>query len=982
MGTSMIGTTLSHYKIIEKLGEGGMGEVYRATDTKLHRDIAIKVLPATLAGSPERRRRFEREAAVIAALKHPNIVTIYSIEEADGVHFITMELVEGETLTDLIPEGGLPEQRFLEIAEPLADALSSAHEKGIIHRDLKPANIMVDADGRLKVLDFGLAKLFESDIESGKTISDSDTQEGQVLGTPAYMSPEQAEGRAVDHRSDIFSLGIVLYEMATGERPFKGATNLSTVSSLLRDKPPSVTDVKKAFPRDLGRVINRCLEKEPGRRYQSAADLRSDLRKHAAAQTAATGITTLLRQPRVAVPLVFVVLAAVAFAAWWWQRRAKVQWARQVALPEIAQLIDASTWGLGYWDAFDLAREAERYIPDDPTLTQLMNRITTPMSVHSTPSGARVYAKPYAGVDLEWEHLGETPIDTLRYVFGKLRIKLEKDGFQAVHDVFWNPLYVSDARGYVLPESGSVPEGMTLVPDSAAVLHIAAAPAGIHLPGIEHLPGQRTGDFLIDRYEVTNAQYKRFVDAGGYEKPDYWRHPFEEEGREMTWEEAMALFVDRTGQSGPATWEVGDYPDGQDDYPVSGISWFEAAAYAESAGKSLPTIYHWDRAALTWASGNIVPLSNFSGRGPVAVGSTNAVNRFGTQDLAGNVREWCVNESSRGGRFILGGGWNDPVYAFNDAYAQSVFDRSPTNGLRCIQYLDADGDRAALEQTIIMPFRDFMNEPRVSDETFAHFLKQFAYDKTDLNAVVEQDMEDEDWVREKIAFDAAYGDERMMAYLFLPKNGTPPYQTVVYFPGSGAIHTPSSEKLTLGRSTFLAKSGRAFMYPIYKSTYERGDELKSDYPEENNFWKEHVIMWQKDFSRSIDYLETREDIDANRLAYYGVSWGADMAPLMIAPEPRVKAGVVVVAGLLFHRSLPEVEAVHYLPRIEVPMLMLNGKYDFFFPYETSQVPFFELLGTPDEDKRMVINESGHSFPRTELAKETLAWLDRYLGEVR
>jgi dienelactone hydrolase len=693
---------------------------------------------------------------------------------------------------------------------------------------------------------------------------------------------------------------------------------------------------------------------------------------------------TVLRRPRVAVPLIIVLLAGFAAITLWIQQRSKAQWARQVALPEIARLIDASTssQGLGYWEPFELIREAARVIPDDPTLRQLRRRIETRLTIHSTPQGARVYVKPYAGVDLEWEYLGDTPIDTLPFVSGTLRIKLEKQGFETVHDIDWNRFFIAKDKGYVLSPSGELPDGMTLVPDSTAVLHIAAAPAGIHLPGIEHLPGQRTGDFLIDRFEVTNEQYKRFVDAGGYENVENWQHIFEHEGQVHTWEEAMVEFVDRTGQTGPATWEVGDYPNGEDDYPVAGVSWYEAAAYAQWAGKSLPTVYHWDRCAFTWVSGNIVPLSNFGTKGPVTVGSRNAMNRFGTQDLAGNVREWCVNKSSRGGRFILGGGFSDPVYAFNDAFAQPAFDRSPTNGFRCVQYVDTDIDRAALEQEIVMPFRDFMSEPIVSDETFDLYLKQFTYDKTDLNATVENSLDDEDWVREKITFDAAYGDERMMAYLFLPKSHPPPYQTVVYFPGSGAIHTPSSENIQLRRAVFLPKSGRAVMYPIYKSTYERGDDLKSDYAEETTFWKEHVILWQKDFSRSIDYLETRDDIDATKLAYFGASWGADMAPLMIAPEPRIKAGIVVVAGLLFHKSLPEVEPVQYLPRVTVPMLMLNGKYDFFFPYETSQVPFFKLLGTPEADKRMVINPSGHSFPRTELTKEALAWLDRYLGEVR
>jgi dienelactone hydrolase len=843
----------------------------------------------------------------------------------------------------------------------------------------------------LKILDFGLAKLFESgihsDIENDKTVRDSDTQEGQILGTLAYMSPEQAEGRRVDHRSDMFSLGIVLYEMATGERPFKGATNLSTISSVLRDNPQSVTDIKKSFPRALARIINRCLEKDPDRRYQSGGDLKNDFHKYIEAKTAAApGITALLRQPRVAVPLAVLVLAAIATSAWWWQRRAKTEWARQVALPEVQRLIDARRWtgeGLESWQAFQLAREAAHYIPDDPLLKQLMGKLTAPTTIHSTPPGARVFAKPYAGVDIDWEYLGETPIDTLRYVFGTLRIKLEKDGFDTVHDVIWNPFHVSSDRGYVLPEAESIPVGVTLLPDSAGMLHLRGAPAGLHLPGIEHLPGQVIGDFLMDRYEVTNKEYKRFVDAGGYENPDYWQHDFANKdekwvaGRSL----AMSVFVDKTGRPGPATWEVGDYPDGQDDYPVTGVCWFEAAAYAEFAGKSLPSIYHWDRAAFTWQSANIVPLSNFSGEGPVPVGTTDGENRFGTYDLAGNVREWCVNESSRGGRFILGGGWNDPVYAFNDAYAQSPFDRSPTNGIRCIQYLGSQENRANLEQMIEMPFRDFMAEPQVSDETFAMFLNQFAYDKTELNAEIEQRQEDEDWIRERITFDAAYGDERMMAYLFLPRGGTPPYQTMVLFPGSGAIHTESSEHVTPRRSEFVLKSGRAVLYPIYKSTFERGDDLKSDYPEETNFWKEHVIMWQKDLSRSIDYLETRDDIDSDKVGYIGFSWGADMAPLMIAPEPRIRAGVVVVAGLLFHSAFAEVEPVHYLPRVTVPMLMLNGKYDFFFPYETSQVPFFELLGTADEDKRMVINESGHSFPGTELAKEAMAWLDRYLGPV-
>jgi Tol biopolymer transport system component len=257
-----------------------MGEVYRAHDPRLKRDIALKVLPETTAADPERRARFEREAQSVAALNHPNIVTIHSVEEAEGVLFLTMEYVEGKPLGDLIVKGGLPLTKLLSVAIPLADAVSAAHQRGITHRDLKPANVMVTADGRVKVLDFGLAKLMEaSPVAMGVTGLPTGplTGEGRIVGTVAYMSPEQAEAKPIDHRSDIFSLGIILYEMAAGQRPFKGDTSASIVASILRDSPASITELKPHLPRDLARIIKRCLVKDPEHRYQTAKDLRNEL---------------------------------------------------------------------------------------------------------------------------------------------------------------------------------------------------------------------------------------------------------------------------------------------------------------------------------------------------------------------------------------------------------------------------------------------------------------------------------------------------------------------------------------------------------------------------------------------------------------------------------------------------------------------------------------------------------------------------------
>ncbi|HEU5181049.1 MAG TPA: protein kinase [Candidatus Polarisedimenticolia bacterium] len=325
------GQILTHYRIERLIGEGGMGAVYLAEDTKLHRKVALKVLPAAMASHADRLARFQREAQAVAALNHPHIVTLYSVEEAEGTHFLTMELVEGTSLDRVLSSGGLPLEKVFDVGIALADALAAAHEKGIIHRDLKPANVMVTREGRVKVLDFGLAKLAPGASEQGTphpqdvlstaatgVLSPGQplTTAGLVVGTVPYMSPEQVGGETVDARTDIFSLGVLLYELATGQRPFRGKNQAETISSILRDTPAPVSETRQDAPRELSRIIDHCLQKDPDARFQTAKDVRNELRALGKEVSAVSQTDGMSRQAggrkALWIGLAVIVLAAVA----------------------------------------------------------------------------------------------------------------------------------------------------------------------------------------------------------------------------------------------------------------------------------------------------------------------------------------------------------------------------------------------------------------------------------------------------------------------------------------------------------------------------------------------------------------------------------------------------------------------------------------------------------------------------------------------
>jgi dienelactone hydrolase len=487
----------------------------------------------------------------------------------------------------------------------------------------------------------------------------------------------------------------------------------------------------------------------------------------------------------------------------------------------------------------------------------------------------------------------------------------------------------------------------------------------------------------MDEREVTNRQYKAFVDAGGYANRALWDSTIVRDGKPLDWDAARKLFVDRTGQPGPSSWEGGAPPTDADELPVGGVSWYEARAYARFVRKDLPTVLEWNAAAIPEAARWIVPHGRYDATGPVRGGDRRTVSPRGVYDMAGNVREWTVNERAPGSRYILGGGWSDPQYLFSELYDQPELDRSPINGIRLVRRTSRTPDLARASAPIPGLVRDYSKARPVDDATFRAFVALYDYDHTPLNAkIVARDSGAPDWVREEIEFDVPGDSLRMVALLYLPRRVAPPFQTVGLFPASDALFMSDRRAPSMSYADYYVRSGRALLYPIYDHTYGRGSRINDDEPDGSIAHRDQMIRWAREMRRSVDYVSTRPDVDTTRLAFAGTSWGGRTAGVLLALEPRFKVAVLNVPGLSMLPMRPEEDPVNFLPRVHIPVLMLSGRYDSGFPLELSQKPFFRLLGSPPAMKKHVLDEGGHFLPRPMMVRESLAWLDQYLGPVQ
>jgi len=954
------------YAVESEIGRGGMATVFLAEDLRHERKVAIKVLHPQLAATlgPQ---RFLSEIKIAAGLNHPHILALFDSGEAAGLLYYVMPYVEGESLQErLEAEVQLPIDEAVAIAAEVAEGLDYAHRQGVIHRDIKPGNILL-SEGHALIADFGIARAIGAASESEVVAT------GLAVGTPNYMSPEQATADAnVDGRSDIYALGCVLYEMLAGEPPFGGPTPQVIMARKAVEEAPNVRSVRGRIPEALEACLESAVAPSPADRFATAAEFASALRDAVLLGVTPQAVARRRRHRRRRWLLAAGCMAVVAAGSLAWRtyaKRRQVEWARVEGIPEVRRL------GLaGEFDsAIVVATRVESILPQDTELGVLWGLISTQRSIESIPPGAEVFRRAYgAAPEAPWRFVGITPTDSVRIPLKYVHWRFKKDGYvprECATPPWWPPWPCHNLRA-----PADTIRGMVWVP-------------GFDFESDSAVPESfSVGDYLLDRYETTNRQYKEFVDGGGYEKPEYWQETFVVDGRVLRWDEAIALLIDSSGEPGPNTWADGTYPEGQGDYPVGGISWYEADAYARFRGKSLPTLWHLDEAIGDHLDAAVISRSNIGETaGPVAVGSLANPGTYMMYDQYGNVREWTSNERNSG-RMSFGGCWSDLDTSARAWEWREIpaWDRSPENGVRLAVYNDTTGIASAELPLVPEPAgasgRDYREETPATQSEFDAYAQLYQYKKVSLESTVGLRDTLLGGPMERVSFTGPDGSEGMGAYIFFPRHGRPPFQTVIVMTGYASGLRAFVDEYSVMFDFFL-EAGRAVVLPILKGTYQAYDPATRVSDDILQQPPEIVVQWVKELRRTIDYLETQAEIDDTRIAYYGMYFGAVHAPIILALEPRIKVGFAESGSLLEFDLAPEVDPLNFLPRVRTPLLVVNSRYSRQFSYEKGQVPMVELLGTPPEHKRLVSGPFHDPVMIFRYVSEVGPWFDKYLGPV-
>jgi formylglycine-generating enzyme required for sulfatase activity/pimeloyl-ACP methyl ester carboxylesterase len=636
-------------------------------------------------------------------------------------------------------------------------------------------------------------------------------------------------------------------------------------------------------------------------------------------------------------------------------------------------------------------------LPDDPRILNLMPRISDQVTVESDPPGAKVFLRRYLpNESLQPVFIGITPIQKQSVARGEYILSIEKEGYAAFNRTISSRLYAAGTA--MLPPDEPTTVRQQLIPRDRVPPRMVFIPGGDYKLACWDKPTNQTvalGDYFIDQYEVTNREYREFILAGGYLRPQYWTHPFFRDGKTIAWEEAMREFKDRTGMPGPRNWSGQNFPEGWADHPVTEISWYEAAAYAAFRGKTLPTIFQWEKAArnglFTYLSASIMPWgpidvaskidgrANFKSNGPRPVGSFEfGMSPFGAYDMAGNVAEWCLNETADG--FITAGAsWDDLAYLFGYVGSIPAFHRSNTLGFRCARNLEpVKHDPGAMK---LAPADQVPILSPINETAYRGLLSHYRYDESPIKGTVVDAVETPEWRRERVSYTGGR-DDRVIAYLYLPKNYPGPYQVIQFVPAGdvygGYLHM--TESLEMFFSPHI-RSGRAVFAVVFRGFKER--ETAEGYPvlsSRSVKRREQLVANATDLRRGLDYLATRSDIDSSRIAYVGYSQGATEGLIYAAVEPRYRSVVFIAGGIWepVKDALPENDLQNFAARIRAPKLLINGRFDEVHPFRTMIEPLYRILPQP---KKLLLYDGSHTPPIEVAVPAVNTWLDETMGPI-
>ncbi len=660
----------------------------------------------------------------------------------------------------------------------------------------------------------------------------------------------------------------------------------------------------------------------------------------------------------------------------------RMKWARDV-VPEIQKSMQAGD----FKKAYELATEADKYI-DDMLLDQLIGQTSGELSFVTSEPGAQVSYKPYNEPNSPWQSVGKTPIAALHLPLGIYRWRVELDGYATRE--FVRPVFPRGASEFAGQDSAVY--NLQLAPVSPETDGMSFVEGSVFFPSITGIGivEYNIDSFFIDITEVTNAAYREFVEAGGYTDPKFWTEPFELSSEILSFDDAKKRFVDSTGRPGPASWVMGDFPAGKENYPVQGVSWYEAMAYAKFRGKMLPTFYHWARAAFPIMEAGMLVLtpqmiaySNLESDGPIPVASTPDLSSTGTYNMAGNVREWCLN--ARGNlHFTMGGKWDEPEYILFSPTPLDSWDRTEGNGFRCMRMPDG----AQVQEEFLKPLGEYTfeaNRKRYTPETLRSTLAVFATPaRTDYAVKIEStDTTPRHYNREKLSI-AGVGDmdSRLPIELDTPKTGKGPWPVVIFQPGMDSLYVRDPHAGLADSAQFLTQTDRILVRPILAGMYYRNTGNTARQFAEAQARGVYFRTWIQELNQTVAYLKTRPDVDPNAISFYGISLGATIGVVFGAENKDVKSVILALAGLppLMKEAVNGIAPLieEYATLIRQPVLMLNGRYDFLMPVEESQNPLFNRLAADPAHKKHVLYDEGHSLPsQSEVIREVTAWLDQY-----